>query len=142
MRLIKTDLNELCDAYSINNDGIDHYLDIETGEIIVRLDPVITGESDDELDEELEFNDRYIYVPKIDSSTAYNLMTDFTSTVASSVLREALEEVLNRRKPFRGFKDVLSDFPEERKRWFEFEQEAHRRAVLEWLEQNNLKLTR
>ncbi|GMA64928.1 UPF0158 family protein [Alicyclobacillus fastidiosus] len=142
MRSIKTDLNELCDAYSMNNDEIDHFLDVETGEIIVRLDPVLTGERDEEWDEELEFNDRYIHVPKIDSDTAYHLMTEFASTVTSKVLGEALEEALHRRKPFRGFKDVISDFPEERNRWFEFEREAHQRAVLEWLEQNNIKLTR
>lgn len=42
MRLIKTDLHDLCDAYAINNDEIDHYLDMKPGKL--WFDPVLTGE--------------------------------------------------------------------------------------------------
>ncbi|WAH37293.1 UPF0158 family protein [Alicyclobacillus dauci] len=142
MLRVKADLRELCDAFSINNEEIEHYLDVETGEIIMWMDPIVMGVLDEELEDELEegFGERYFRIPKIESREAYQLMVEFTDTVTSSSLRDLLRAALNRHKPFREFKDVLYDFPEEREQWFKFERDAHRQHVLQWLELHHITL--
>lgn len=142
MRSLKANLDELCDAYATNSAEIEHFLDIETGKLVVRMDPLLTGVRDEELDEELDegFGEKYLRVPKIETSEAYELMVDFAETVTSSSLRNRLEASLSGRKPFRAFKDALYDFPEEREQWFDFEREAHRREVLQWLQLNHITL--
>lgn len=84
---VRADLNELCDAYAMNNEEIEHYLDVETGAVIMWT------EDDDELDDELEeaIGERYFCIPKIDSHEAYKLMVKFTETVDSSSLLRALK---------------------------------------------------
>ncbi|GMA62925.1 UPF0158 family protein [Alicyclobacillus fastidiosus] len=139
---VPADLNELCDAFAVNNEEIEHYLDIETGKVIMWMDPIATGIRDEELDDELEngFGERYFHLPKIESREAYQLMVEFTEALTFSSLRDRLEAALSGRKPFRAFKDVLYDFPEEREQWFTFERNAHRRQVLQWLELNHIIL--
>jgi Uncharacterised protein family (UPF0158) len=140
MSKIKVNLDELCDAYAMNNEELDHYLDVETGEVILWMDPLATGVRNQELEDELDegYGERYLRLPKIESRDAYELMVGFTETVTSSSLRNRLELALSGRKPFRAFKDVLYDFPEEREQWFKFEREAHRREVLQWLQRNHI----
>jgi len=142
MSKIRINLDELCDAYAINNEELEHYLDVETGEVILWMDPILTGIRNKELDDELEegFGERYLRLPKIESRDAYELMVGYTETVTSSDLRNRLEAALSGRKSFRAFKDVLSDFPEEREQWFKFEREAHRQQVLQWLRLTHLAL--
>lgn len=142
MSKIKVNLDELCDAYAINNEELEHYLDVETGEVILWMDPLATGVRNEELEDELDegFGERYLRLPKIESRDAYELMVWFTETVTSSSLRNRLEAALSGRRPFRAFKDVLYDFPEEREQWFKFEREAHRRQVLQWLQLNHITL--
>lgn len=140
MSRTKVNLDELCDAYAMNNEELEHYLDVETGEVILWMDPIVTGVRNEELDDDLDegFGERYLRLPKIESREAYELMAGFTEMVTSSSLRKQLEAALNQRKPFRAFKDVLYDFPEEREQWFKFEREAHRRQVLQWLQLNHI----
>lgn len=53
-------------------------------------------------------------------------------SLEDGAVAEVLAEALRRRKPFRHFKDALLDFPEARKRWFQFENQAHARYAERW----------
>ena len=97
----------------LNNEEISHYLDVNTGQVLMRMDPLLTGYEDEELEEELENEQRYLELPKIESLDAYNLKVEFMETVTSTELRDRLDTAVNGRKPFRAFKDVLYDFLEE-----------------------------
>lgn len=138
MSRTKVNLDELCDAYAMNNEELEHYLDVQPEESYCGW--ILTGIRNEELDDDLDegFGERYLRLPKIESREAYELMAGFTEMVTSSSLRKQLEAALNQRKPFRAFKDVLYDFPEEREQWFKFEREAHRRQVLQWLQLNHI----
>ncbi|KPV42924.1 hypothetical protein AN477_15080 [Alicyclobacillus ferrooxydans] len=140
MLKVSVSLDELCDAYEMNSDEISHYLDVNTGEILMRMDPLLTGYKDGDLEEELEDEERYLELPTIASRDAYGLMVDFVEIVTSTELQDRLNTALNGRKPFRTFKDVLFDFPEEREKWFKFERETHRREILQWLEDENITI--
>ncbi|MCF8568272.1 UPF0158 family protein [Alicyclobacillus tolerans] len=140
MLKVSVNLDELCDANEMNSDEISHYLDVNTGEILMRMDPLLTGYKDEDLEEELEDEERYLELPTIASRDAYGLMVDFVETVKSTELQDRLNTALNGRKPFRTFKDVLFDFPEDRENWFKFERETHRREILKWLEDENITI--
>ena len=140
MLKVSVNLDELCDANEMNSDEISHYLDVNTGEILMRMDPLLTGYKDEDLEEELEDEERYLELPTIASRDAYGLMVDFVETVKSTELQDRLNTALNGRKPFRTFKDVLFDFPEDRENWFKFERETHRREILKWLEDESITI--
>ena len=140
MLKVSVNLDELCDANEMNSDEISHYLDVNTGEILMRMDPLLTGYKDEDLEEELEDEERYLELPTIASRDAYGLMVDFVETVPSTELQDRLNTALNGRKPFRTFKDVLFDFPEDRENWFKFERETHRREILKWLEDESITI--
>ena len=114
MSKIKVNLDELCDAYAINNEELEHYLDVETGEVILWMDPLsLTGVRNEELEDELDegFGERYLRLPKIESRDAYELMVWFTETVTSSSLRNRLEAALSGRRPFLCFQRRAVRFP-------------------------------
>lgn len=140
MLRVRVTMDELCDAMAINSEKISHYLDLNTGTLVMRMDPLLSGYSDEELEEELEDEERYLELPAIESHDAYKLMVEFMETVSSTELQDRLTRALNGRKPFRVFKDVLYDFPEEREQWFKFEREAHRNKILEWLHEEQITL--
>lgn len=106
------------------------------------MDPLLTGITDEELDDKLDegIGEKYLCVPKIEPRDTYELMVEFTETVTSSILRKRLEVALSGHKPFRSFKDVLYDFPDERDAWFKFERESHRREVLQWLHAQHISV--
>lgn len=140
MLKVSVSLDELCDAYEMNSEEISHYLDVNTGEILMRMDPLLTGYKDKDLEEELEDDERYLELPTIASRDAYGLMVEFVETVTSTELQDRLNTALNGRKPFRTFKDALLDFPEERETWFRFEREAHQQEILKWLNDQHITL--
>lgn len=138
MLQVSVNLDELCDAYEMNSEEITHYLDVKTGKILMRMDPLLSGYTDEDLEEELEDEERYLELPTVASRDAYELMVEFVETVTSAELQDRLNAALTGRKPFRTFKDVLFDFPEARENWFKFERAAHRNKILTWLREQNI----
>lgn len=78
--------------------------------------------------------ERALPIPFFDSSDGYNLMQTFALEHAGSEASRRLQEALTKRKPFRQFKFALSDFPEDERRWFEFESEEKKRIAEEFYE--------
>ncbi len=78
--------------------------------------------------------DRYVHVPFEGSREGYRDIQRFITTVDNEHLRQLLEVASDGKGAFRRFKDVLSDHPQERQRWFEFSQERKLRRAREWLE--------
>lgn len=62
----------------------------------------------------------------------------FASSVADPDLGMRLLRALDRSHPFRGFKDVLLDFPAEQQQWFAFEEAREHEAAIEWLQLNGI----
>jgi Uncharacterised protein family (UPF0158) len=81
-----------------------------------------------------------IAIPTQDSSEGYLDMETFIDTMRNPQLKEHLEQSINRRSPFRNFKDVLLDYPAERERWFQFKRERLQQRITEWLEEHDITL--
>jgi len=68
------------------------------------------------------------------SNIGYNIMAKFTEKkVNDSSLKLQLENALNRKKPFRNFKNIVESSPL-RENWFEFKQKEMEKYVWEELE--------
>ncbi len=77
--------------------------------------------------------ERFLRVPVVDSREGYRDMEEFVGTVQRDSVRLRLEQALDGKGAFRRFKDALLSFPQERERWFAFEQERLRQRMLDWL---------
>jgi ribosomal protein S18 acetylase RimI-like enzyme len=94
---------------------------------------LIIGEEDDGFDEAEEEDDRYISLPGWDSSDGFRLMEHFAAGLRNPALRDELTAALNRgRGVFRAFKDIIAQYPETEKLWFNFKERGMRREILRW----------
>lgn len=152
MKKLKVDIDEIIFIMEMSDDfGSIRLFDTETGEIVdIPNDVMSAVESDDkdeiadlpEWEKELVetaksvFSDksgRYVDVPRKPSYESYNLMVEFAGSVKDKSLREKLEIALDGKGAFRRFKNVISDYPEEEKRWFAFKDERLKQEVIDWL---------
>jgi hypothetical protein len=79
------------------------------------------------------FGDRYIEIPKSDSDVAFEDMEDFTDEVQNPKVQHQLSQALGMNHPFRHFKDVLANYPDEQEQWFKYKEECLREKIVEWL---------
>ncbi len=152
MKKLKIDIDEIAFIMESNDEfGGVTLFDTETGKIVSIPNELMTAvESDDketlkdlpdwERDligtAESIVNDesgRYVDIPRKPSYEAYDLMVEFASSVTNKHLREKLEIALDGKGAFRRFKNVISDYPDEEKRWFAFKDKRMREEVIEWL---------
>ncbi|MBV9108570.1 MAG: hypothetical protein JO306_04085 [Gemmatimonadetes bacterium] len=155
MAKIQIDEGWLLQAFEGNDGTMSWYLDLETGDVNFRTDDDDfddLNDFDDEADEGGEIGrdeeedgdetgsardegeERYIPIPWRDSRDGFRLMERFVGTVEEPRIRDALYEALERRRPFRSFKDALMAYPAVRDRWFAYEEADTREEAIAWLE--------
>ena len=76
---------------------------------------------------------RYVRIPERASSAAFQAMTEFMDTVEDQDLKDLLVVSLEGKGAFRKFKDVLLDYPKERKRWHGYNAKAAKKELVRWL---------
>lgn len=81
----------------------------------------------------LNENGRYVYIPERYSSEAHHIMTEFLETVKDPVIKGELIHALHGKGAFKRFKNVLINYPKERKRWHGYNAKAMKKAIIEWL---------
>ncbi|WP_334078146.1 UPF0158 family protein [Paenibacillus sanfengchensis] len=129
--------------YDIFVDGMEVFLNIETGDVVI-LRTFDQDEEDEELSEIVEegFNEIYFRIPNRESDEGYADMVDFTETVADKKLRTTLLHILSGGKRIlRRFKDALSSDRQQLERYYLFIQERNRERVAEWLESIDIKFS-
>ena len=83
---------------------------------------------------------RFARIEPIPSDEAFRFMEAFIGTVNDARARQALERALRGGHPFRRFKDALSDFPEQRKRWHDFQDRRTRHYIEEWARDQEVEI--
>lgn len=117
----------------------DEYGEIEDDIEYMEFDeePEIPDWMTDEMEMVLEIlldeSGRYIRIPERQAHVAYQSMRDFIQTVGDPLLKEELSSALNGKGAFRKFKDVLIQFPGERKQWHGYNAKAMKKEGIEWL---------
>ncbi len=151
LRRLQIDLIELEVAFDNSSPDMSYYLDLETGSVVLVTSEAIHALQDED-EEDVESGKasdwfqnaiddarrvaaddvRYVVIPSPNAAEEYDSMRDFIATVANESLRERLWGAIQG-GAFRRFRDVLLDYPDERQRWFEFEQECDMQHILDWL---------
>jgi len=129
---VKVDFESLIMALESDRHFGEHYFDSESGEVIIVSDCC-----DDEEEQRQRIEDeseRFLEVPQIESSKVYCIMEDFVESVEEPAAKKSLERALRGRKPFRAFKDELTDYPELRKEWFGYSEKRMIEYARNWLE--------
>ncbi len=90
-----------------------HYIDLFEGE-------VVSPDVGDISHEDVESEDRYFYIEPITSNEGYEIMQDFAVLEESDEIRSRMFDVLERKKPFLNFKNVLTDYPDIEKKFYEY----------------------
>jgi hypothetical protein len=137
MTVTLTLMDELIDAYLFNSYELRSVLNSETAQITLDGDEGITGEPEIDWDDEVE-TEHLLIIPQITSDEAFRVMVDFTYEQTDEVSQQLLE-MLNRRKPFRNFKDKIIDLEIEED-WYRFERDYAIKEIHDWLDSNDLSL--
>ncbi|WP_092494347.1 UPF0158 family protein [Virgibacillus salinus] len=88
-----------------NDFEINYVLDTNKGQVLMDAPESLTGEPGIDWDDE-DATDNLLPIPQITSNEAYDSMDRFAEKQEPAVA-EKLIDVLNRRKPFRNFKDKV-----------------------------------
>ncbi len=100
-------------------------------------EPEIPDWMEDEVELALEIlfdtKEKYPRIPERGSTAAYQSMAGFIETIDDPVLRGKLSAALTGKGAFRRFKDVLLDYPKERKAWHGYNAKAMKKEILGWL---------
>jgi len=151
MAKLRIDEGELLMAFDSGDGTESWYLDRQTGAVIFRSDEfdLLSDDLDDDDDDfedegaeirraiDADEEDRYILIPSLGSHEGFRMMERFAAAQEGRV-REALFDALDRRRPFRSFKDALTGFPEVRDRWFAYHEERLREEALDWLKSEGI----
>ncbi len=138
-RSLTIDWDELEMALTWHMDEGGHYLDLTSGHIVS-----FTGIDDELAEEEIDAglaDGRLVPIAPLPSSAEYSWMAAFAESAKDRQLRRLLEVALSGQGAFRRFKDVLGDYPSERKRWFAFRDEHVVRAARDWLDDHDIEPT-
>lgn len=134
---MQTFLEELIDSYDMSDIERPAFLDLYTGEVVFD-DEQISGIPGIDWDDE-ESDERYEPLPEQDSREEYQWMEDFTYQLKDENRQKALFNALNRRKPFRNFKDAVLN-QGVREEWFEFRDKMIEKEIISWLEVKNINV--
>jgi len=149
MAKISIDEGELLEAFDGGDGMMQWYLDRQTGAVIGLGDDVLFDDDEDEEEEGWEAEEkalrraiheddgedgRYLAVPSLGSHEGFRIMERFAASLEDGRARDALFDALDRRRPFRSFKDALMGFPEVREAYFRYHEGQLREQALAWLE--------
>jgi uncharacterized damage-inducible protein DinB len=133
MERLSIDTEMLIMALENHNLEMRHVLDRKTGEIVIVPEGGLE-DVDDELAAAMEEGpERFEHIEPLPSWQGYQIMADFVASLAESEAKRDLEGALQRRRPFRNFKEALSAYPDFRDQWFRFHEEAMRVFAEAWL---------
>ena len=112
--------------YMENQEG-DFLIDTQEGQVI--------DINNNDYDEEPDYNDdeRFLELPEWSPREGFRLMEKFTAGLKNPVLRHELSLALSRNKGvFRFFKNVIEQYPETEKLWFNYKEREMKREVVAW----------
>jgi hypothetical protein len=138
---LRIDTGDLLFAIESNNHELDHYLDLQTGEIVmVNLD-AFSPEDEEyaEMEAVADDDERYRLIEPVSSRDGWLIMRDFAEDVPDTQVRERLLDAIHGSGAFSRFKRVLSFHPELRESWFRFRDERLLERAREWLARENVE---
>jgi uncharacterized protein UPF0158/RQC domain-containing protein len=110
-----------------------YYFVPDSGRIITRFRDDDLDDLDEEEDETAD-NTEALEIDPIESRVRFQWMEDFAESVHSVTARSALGHALQVKRPFRSFKDALSEYPALRQQWFQFQAQKLKEEAISLIE--------
>jgi len=118
------------------DEAVDHYLDLDTGEILAVGPQAPVPGSAEKYDVQPE---RYLPIDPLAGAQSLAMREDFLYTQPDPHAHPLLSRALSGRRPLRTFDYGLEHFPRLREAWHAYRQRRLREYALEWLEDNGLE---
>ena len=101
-------LEQVLDAIETADDAFTYFFDTQTGETVFLSDPMITGESYEELEELIESSgDRFLRFPTKYDIHEYSIMENFVYSLPAGAARQELANAICGKGAFRRFKNGI-----------------------------------
>lgn len=133
---MKVKLEDIIDAIEFTGDGVEYFLDRETGEVVMISDMTMTSEEKEAACDALDTHGFYRLPTQWDLRD-YDIMVSFVDTL-SGAAQECLETAISGRGAFRRFKDEARRLGLE-EQWYAWHDGAYRRKAIEWCEENGIE---
>jgi hypothetical protein len=130
LRPLFVPMDEIVDALDSHGESPTFYLDTQTGQVELSLDPIETPSS--ALD---PAHTRHAQIPRRDAGDEHRLMQRFVSTVEDDGLRVALEQTLSGKGALRSFREVLQRHPDLSAQWEQHRRDQLVQEAIAWLAQ-------
>lgn len=124
-------MDEFVDAFLSSDHEMSYVFNRQTEQILLDAPQSLTGEPEIDWDDE-EAVEFLVDIPQISSEEAHDMMVRFAKKQNTNIADQLLA-ILNGRKPFRTFKDKVSQLGIE-KQWYGFEYGFAKERMTEWLE--------
>lgn len=136
MKKLVIDQKDLYFAFENRMPETNHYLNLETGEIL----PVFSFNRGKILTEMDKNPDKYVKIMPLGSRGGVQIMKDYIETVPKPLIRQELKEALSKKGAFRGFRAVIDKYPTEKEHWVEFKRNATLKQIKDWLAEFGIEL--
>ncbi|GGP08253.1 UPF0158 family protein [Oceanobacillus neutriphilus] len=136
---MKIKLEDVIDTIEMATDGVEHFYNIETGEIIFYSEMMFSMKEQRAFKDELEMNqEKYVRFPDQFEVSDYDIMESFIYALPEGKIQDELEEAIRGRGAFRRFKDKVQDVGLEEK-WFSYRDNEYRQIAINWCEENGIE---
>jgi Uncharacterised protein family (UPF0158) len=136
MKKLVVDQKDLFFAFENRMPETNHYLDLETGEVI----PVFSFNREKLLAEIKMHPEKYLKIDPLNAKKSFQIMKDYIETVPVPKVRKELEEALLKKGAFRSFRAVIDKYSEEKQLWLEFKRKATLKQIKDWLARQDIEL--
>jgi len=136
MKRLIVDQKDLFFAFENRMPEINHYLNLETGEII----PVFSFHREKILEQMKKEPDKYLRIKPISTKNSFQIMKDYIETVPVPKIRKELQEALAKKGAFRSFRAVIDKYSKEKEHWVEFKRNSTLKQIKDWLAEFGVEL--
>lgn len=133
------DLDDLVDAFQESDITNHFFIDTQTSKLLYinEAAEVQARKKLDRLD-----NDRYLPIPSRNSQEHLFLKELFIyQYIYNERIAEKFHQVLERKKSFKKFNELLQNYPDLNEQWFTYEYNHVKNEVISWLCEYNIELT-
>ncbi len=137
---MKIKLSELIQTLEFQVEDSNSYYDMETGKVHSVWDGMIDGKrAPKEEIEAFDDEDRYLFLPSVDTTDEYEIMRDYVYSLPEGKLQSRLFQAISGRGAFRRFRETLEDLGREDD-WERYHDAKIEEIGREWAQSNEIEV--
>ena len=137
---LDVDFEELIDAFEDSSVSHVYHIDTKKSELIYYNNGIGKPEGVKEKLDSCSDDDRYLYIPPRLPKHNFYVMEMFVYSIEDFNVAEKFHDALERKKPFRNFKELLHEHPKLREKWFEYKRNNIKNETINWLCEHDIEL--